>query len=125
MHTNGAYAWDATHESANSRAKRGLRVRFRVSAFGWTGIAIGVFCGAYVGLLIGLATLSPGSVSLFGTPFEQVLLFPSGWIGLALVKTIGFKTGVLACGVSNGTTYGVLLYGSCVLANALRGYAHS
>jgi uncharacterized membrane protein len=87
--------------------------RGRISAFDRVGIVVVSILGTCIGLLIGVAS----DVSL--TP-AVALLFPGLVAGTIVSRLFGITAGVVACGVSNGAAYGLLLYGWYRLAAALR-----
>jgi hypothetical protein len=84
-----------------------------LSTFDRMGVGLVSILGTCIGLMVGLAS------DLRLTPVVA-LLFPGFLAGMIASRLFGITSAVLACGVSNGASYGFLLYGWCRLAEALR-----
>ena len=89
------------------------KCRSGLSTFDRVGVGLVSVLGTCIGLMMALA------------PHIQLiplvaLLFPGLPVGVVVARLFGLTAGVLACGVANGAAYGLLLYGWCRLANALR-----
>jgi hypothetical protein len=69
------------------------------------------FLGTCIGPGVGLSTLRLTLI--------VALLFPGLPVGFVVARIFGIAAGVVACSVSNGVAYGLLMYGWDRLINAV------